>query len=64
MPAKHLTIQDLSDRLGGVPVSTLYRWNSHRTGPKYIRVGRHVRYRLADVEAWERAREAGGEHIA
>ncbi|SEF34481.1 DNA binding domain-containing protein, excisionase family [Amycolatopsis pretoriensis] len=63
MPAKHLSIRDLSDRLG-VPVPTLYRWNSHQTGPKYFRAGRHVRYRLADVEAWERAHEAGGERVA
>lgn len=57
MVAKHLTIEDLSVRLG-VPVPTLYRWNSRRTGPKYLKVGRHCRYRLVDVEAWEAARES------
>ncbi|MFC8824944.1 helix-turn-helix transcriptional regulator [Streptomyces sp. NPDC057137] len=35
-----------------VPVKTVYRWNHTGTGPKAHRVGRHVRYRPADVEAW------------
>jgi excisionase family DNA binding protein len=54
---KHLTIEDLSARLQ-VPVPTLYRWNSRGTGPQYIHVGRHVRYRVTDVETWERAHES------
>jgi excisionase family DNA binding protein len=36
----------------GVPVSTLYQWRYHRTGPRACRVGRHLRYRSADVLAW------------
>lgn len=36
----------------GVPIKTVYRWNYTGTGPKACRVGRHVRYRPADVEAW------------
>jgi excisionase family DNA binding protein len=35
-----------------VPVATVYRWNSTGTGPRRIHVGKHVRYRRADVEAW------------
>jgi excisionase family DNA binding protein len=35
-----------------VPLATLYRWNSIGTGPRRIRVGKHVRYRRVDVEAW------------
>jgi predicted DNA-binding transcriptional regulator AlpA len=50
----HLTISDLARR-EGVPANTVYAWNAKRTGPRYIRVGRHVRYRLADVIAWENA---------
>lgn len=35
-----------------VPVSTLSRWrNEHRELP-YVRVGRLVRYRRRDLEAW------------
>lgn len=36
----------------GVPVKTVYRWNTTGTGPTYVRVGKHVRYRLADVDKW------------
>ena len=35
-----------------VPVTTLYRWRSQHEGPTGIRIGRHVRYRLEDVQAW------------
>ena len=35
-----------------VPVTTVYQWNSKGTGPRYIRVGRHVRYRQSDIDAW------------
>jgi excisionase family DNA binding protein len=36
----------------GVPLATVYRWRSRREGPLGMRVGRHVRYRLSDVERW------------
>ena len=36
----------------GVPLATVYRMNSNGTGPRRIRVGKHVRYRRADVDAW------------
>jgi excisionase family DNA binding protein len=36
----------------GVPLATVYRWRSRREGPCGIRVGRHVRYRVTDVERW------------
>lgn len=42
----------------GVPVTTVYQWNSKRTGPRAARIGRHVRYRRADVEAWTEAQYA------
>lgn len=63
MDEKHLTPGDLAERLG-VPLRTVYAWNSDRTGPRYLKIGRHVRYKLADVIAWENARYAeqgGGE---
>lgn len=46
-----LTIAEVADFLG-VPVGTVYQWRHKRTGPKGIRVGRHVRYRPREVEAW------------
>ena len=55
---KHLTPQDLAER-EGVPLQTVYGWNKTRSGPEYMRIGRHVRYRLADVIAWEKSRTVG-----
>ncbi|WUM90972.1 helix-turn-helix domain-containing protein [Streptomyces sp. NBC_00322] len=54
---RYLTPGDLAKRYG-VPVGTVYDWNSQRTGPRYIRVGRHVRYVPADVASWEESRYA------
>lgn len=42
-----------------VPLKTIYRWNHTGTGPRPCPVGRHVRYRPADVEAWLSARAGG-----
>jgi excisionase family DNA binding protein len=39
----------------GVPVKTLYAWNHARKGPAALRVGKHLRYRWADVERWVEA---------
>lgn len=36
----------------GVPLQTIYRWRYRHEGPPGYRVGRHVRYRAADVEHW------------
>lgn len=54
-PDKHLTVEDFADRVG-VPVQTVYDWNTRGLGPTYMRIGRYVRYRLTDVVAWENAR--------
>ena len=52
MDEKHLTPETLAER-EGVPLKTVYAWNSAGTGPRYMKIGRHVRYKLADVIAWE-----------
>lgn len=36
----------------GVPPGTLKQWRYKGTGPRSLRVGRHVRYRPTDVEDW------------
>jgi hypothetical protein len=43
----------------GVPERTLAQWRYLRTGPKWSKVGRHVRYRWADLEAWLAQQESG-----
>lgn len=39
-------------RLLVVPVTTLYTWRYKGTGPKAFKVGKHLRYRLADILTW------------
>lgn len=51
-PSKWLTRQEVADQLR-VPKSTVEGWAVKGIGPKFAKFGRHVRYRLADVEAWE-----------
>lgn len=53
-PVRHLTVEDLAARMG-VEVDTVYAWNSQGTGPNFLRKGKWVRYRVEDVEAWERS---------
>lgn len=48
---KLLTADQLAE-LVGVPAKTIADWRSRSIGPAFVRVGRHVRYRPADVEAW------------
>ncbi|WP_433510131.1 helix-turn-helix transcriptional regulator [Nonomuraea sp. CA-143628] len=52
MAEVHLTPDDLATRFR-VPKKTIYKMNSDGTGPKYLRVGKHVRYREADVRGRE-----------
>jgi predicted DNA-binding transcriptional regulator AlpA len=48
----------------GVSVATLRSWRRRRTGPRYVRVGRSVRYLRRDVEQFIDANtvEPGGLH--
>ena len=45
------TAQDVADYLT-VPLATLYQWRYLGTGPSAYRVGRHLRYEPASVQAW------------
>jgi excisionase family DNA binding protein len=46
-----LSIQEVADWLD-VSVETVRFWRANRSGPRGIRVGRHIRYRPSDVELW------------
>jgi excisionase family DNA binding protein len=48
---KLMTTEEVAEYLG-MPVGTLYRWSCQSSGPTPIKVGRHLRYRPADVEKW------------
>ena len=55
----HLSPAELAER-EGVPLETVYKWNRERTGPRYMKIGIHVRYRIADVLSWEESRFVDG----
>lgn len=48
---KLLTADEVATLLG-VPVKTLYRWRWLGKAPRAVKVGRHLRFRQADVEQW------------
>ena len=45
----------------GVSVAACRKWRAEGRGPTYIKVGRLVRYRMTDIEAWLSTRPQGGE---
>ena len=46
-----LSIEELASYLE-VPIATVYGWRYRGAGPPGFRVGKHVRFRWADVEHW------------
>lgn len=52
MSEQLLTPQQLADR-HQLPLSTIYVWRTRGKGPRGLRSGKHVRYRLSDVIEWE-----------
>lgn len=54
-----LTRAEVAERLR-VPHQTLATWASQKRGPKFTKFGRHTRYKLADVVAWESTQATGG----
>jgi excisionase family DNA binding protein len=46
-----LTIEEVADLLV-VPLSTLHAWRYKGEGPPALKVGKHLRYREADVLHW------------
>lgn len=51
-PDRLLTPSETSEYLNGIPLGTLAQWRSQRTGPPYLKIGKHCRYRVSDLEAW------------
>lgn len=54
-PVQHIDQRELSKRLG-VSLRTLERWRWVGIGPRFIKIGGRVRYRLCDIEAYEHSR--------
>lgn len=44
----------------GVPVKTIYTWQYRGTGPRFAKVGKHLKARWSDVEAWLDSQSTGG----
>jgi predicted site-specific integrase-resolvase len=53
MASEHVTQADLAARWQVSP-RTLERWRWVGTGPAFVRIGGSVRYRVEDIEAYER----------
>jgi excisionase family DNA binding protein len=43
-----------------VTIKTLYDWRRARTGPPSYRVGKELRYKRSEVEAWVKAQQLSG----
>jgi len=52
--------RELSD-YAGPAVQTLAIWRTKDKGPRYIKTGGRIRYRLSDVDAWLEANTTGGD---
>jgi excisionase family DNA binding protein len=52
----HLVNQKQAAQFLGLSPRTLESWRLTGNGPAYIKVGRRVRYRRSDLEAWLDAR--------
>ena len=50
-PEEVLTAAEAASLLK-VPARTLDAWRNRRTGPRFYRIGRHVRYTRADLMEW------------
>jgi predicted DNA-binding transcriptional regulator AlpA len=59
LPCRFLTPDDLVEMFDLPSVETVYQWRRKRTGPRGFRVGRHLRFDPADVQAWVDAQREG-----
>ncbi len=50
-----MTTEELANYMS-VPLQTIYAWRAHRKAPPAIRVGKFLRFRRSDVDAWLTAR--------
>lgn len=50
-PHKLWTLDDVAVYLG-VPKGTVYSWRTTGKGPVAHRIGKYLRYRPEDIEAW------------
>jgi excisionase family DNA binding protein len=46
-----LRVREAASRLG-LSASTLNKWRTQGRGPRFVKLGRSVCYRMADLDAW------------
>jgi excisionase family DNA binding protein len=66
MPELPLTTQEAADLLG-LKRTTLEAWRVRGCGPRFVKLGRAVRYRAADLDAWIESRtrtSTSGQEVA
>lgn len=54
-PVRHLNQNELANRWS-ISHRSLERWRWEGKGPRFLKIGGRVVYRLEDVEAWEAER--------
>jgi predicted DNA-binding transcriptional regulator AlpA len=54
-----LNEQDVAS-ITGMSVASVRRWRLYRCGPRYVKLGSAVRYRVEDIKKWIETRPAGG----
>lgn len=54
MQEKHLSQQQVADRWSVSP-RTLEKWRWDKIGPRYLKIGNRVVYRIADIEEYEKS---------
>jgi predicted DNA-binding transcriptional regulator AlpA len=59
--APMVTTKELAELIG-VPVATLNNWRSIGRGPRSFRLGRAVKYSVADVAAWIEQQQQADDH--
>ena len=52
MSSTNLSPEQLAARWD-VKIETLQRWRCDGVGPRFLKIERHVRYRLEDIESYE-----------
>ena len=51
-PDRRLLCEQEISELYGIPRATLQQMRFHGRGPLFLKLGRSVRYRVADIDAW------------
>ncbi|TDE14977.1 helix-turn-helix domain-containing protein [Jiangella asiatica] len=46
-----MTVTESADYLGA-PVATIYDWRVDGKGPRALRIGRHLKFAVSDIQTW------------